>query len=146
MIREYQPDDLDAVLTVWALASAVAHPFLSGEFLSNERRMIADQYLPVAETWVAERAGRVVGFIALVGDEIGGLFVHPELHGRGIGRALVDHVRDLHDELEVEVFSDNALGRGFYNACGFVEVEEGVHEATGFGVVRLRLPAAKPPR
>jgi putative acetyltransferase len=145
MIREYRSDDLDALLTVWAAASAVAHPFLSGEFLSAERRNIADLYLPVAETWVWEVAGHVQGFIALMGHEVGGLFVHPELHGRGVGRALMDHARGLHGELEVEVFKDNALGRAFYAAYGFVEVREGVHEDTGLGVLRLVLPSAERP-
>jgi len=145
MIREYRSDDRDAVLTIWAAASAVAHPFLTDEFLSIERRDIADLHLPVAETWVWEVAGRVAGFISLVGNEVGGLFVHPELHGRGIGRALVDHARRFHDELEVEVFKDNALGRAFYEAYGFVVRQEGVHGDTGFGIVRLGLPTANPP-
>jgi putative acetyltransferase len=145
MIREYRSTDLDAALTVWAEASALAHPFLSEEFLSRERHNIADLYLPVAETWVWEVAGRVVGFISLVDNEVGGLFVHPELHGRGIGRALMDHARGLREQLEVEVFKDNAIGRAFYDAYGFVELREGVHDETGRAVMRLGLPAPKPP-
>lgn len=145
MIREYRKSDLAAVLKVWASASAVGHPFLTDEFLATERRNIADRYLPAAETWVWETDGRVVGFVSLVGNEVGGLFVHPTLHGRGIGRALVDHVRGLRDELEVEVFKDNASGRAFYRACGFIELHEEIHVETGLAVVRLRLVSARPP-
>ena len=143
MIREYRADDRDVVLTIWAAASAVAHPFLPDEFLAAERRDIADRHLATAETWVWDVDGHVTGFIALLGNEVGGLFVHPEFHRRGIGRALVDHARGLRDTLEVEVFADNVPGRAFYAAYGFVEFEEGVHEDTGFGIVRLRLPDAK---
>jgi putative acetyltransferase len=145
MIRAYRPSDCDAVLNVWASASAVAHSFLSDEFVAAERRNIAEKHLPAAETWVWVAAGRIAGFIAMVGNEIGGLFVDPQLHGRGIGRCLVDHVRKLHDQLEVEVFAENQLGRAFYKAYGFVELREEVHAATGLAVMRLSLPPAEPP-
>jgi ribosomal protein S18 acetylase RimI-like enzyme len=58
----------------------------------------------------------------------------------------LDHARGLRGQLEVEVFEDNALGLAFYRACGFVELHEAVHEATGLTVVRLKLPGdAAPP-
>jgi putative acetyltransferase len=141
MIREYRTDDLSALLAIWANASAVGHPFLSAEFLASERQNIANLYLPVAETWVWEADGRVAGFISLVGNEIGGLFVDPLLHGRGIGRALVEHARALRAELEVEVFQDNVRGRAFYEACGFKKLMERFHVETGLVVMRLRLPS-----
>ncbi|MFL6731744.1 MAG: GNAT family N-acetyltransferase, partial [Sphingomicrobium sp.] len=39
---------------------------------------------------VAEMDGGIAGFAAVVGGELDGLFVEPDLWGRGIGRALVD--------------------------------------------------------
>ena len=144
MIREYRTDDLDAVLQTWADASAVGHPFLTDEFLDVERQNIAVLYLPIAETWVWEADGRVAGFISLVGNEVGGLFVDPVFHQRGIGRALVDHACGLRTELEVEVFKENDLGRAFYHACGFVQYQESVHAQTGRAVLRLKLSPARP--
>ena len=42
VIRKYQTEDLEDVLMAWAAASAVAHPFLSDEFLAVERHNIAN--------------------------------------------------------------------------------------------------------
>ena len=39
---------------------------------------------------VAEIDGEIAGFAAVVGGELDGLFVEPDLWGRGIGAALVD--------------------------------------------------------
>ena len=78
MIREYRPTDTEAMLAVWARASAVAHPFLSPEFLEAERRNIPEVY---------------VGFLSLLGNEVGAVFVDPDLHRSGIGRALMDRAR-----------------------------------------------------
>jgi putative acetyltransferase len=108
--------------------------------VEQERRDIAEQFLPLAETSVFERDGVVVGFIALLGSEVGGIFVAPQYHGQGIGRALMDWARGRRDHLELDVFEANASGRAFYAAYGFGVVGERVDEATGQRVLRLRLP------
>jgi len=71
MIRRYEPRDLEEVLDTWAAASAVGHPFLDDAFLAQERHDIQHVYIPNAETWVYEMDGRVVGYLALVGNEVG---------------------------------------------------------------------------
>ena len=139
MIRKFQPTDLDDLLSVWEAASAVAHDFLDAKFLQQERRNISNLYLPKAETWVWEVGGSVVGFIALIGNEVGALFVDPSYHRTGIGISLMDKARELREELEVEVFKRNALGRAFYDRYGFELMQERVHEATGLTVMRLKL-------
>jgi len=141
VIRPYDPRDRDALLAVWAESAAVAHPFWTPATLEQERREIASKYLPVAETWVFERAGAVVGFISLLGDEVGGIFVAPRYHGQGIGRALMDQARGSRDRLELDVFEANRIGRSFYAAYGFRVVAERMDEATGQRVLRLHLPA-----
>ena len=139
VIRKYNADDLAGLLDVWYDASKVAHPFLTRDFLERERRNVIQEHLPIAETWVFEEEGRVVGFIALIGNEVGGIFVTPERHGQGIGRALTDHATASRSHLDVEVFEANESGRGFYDAYGFEVVGTGVHEETGEPVLRLRL-------
>lgn len=140
MIRRYGPADRDALLAVWADSAAIAHPFWTTARFEQERRDIVEQFLPVAETYVFERNGTVVGFIALLGNEVGGIFVAPQYHGQGIGTALMDWARDSRGLLELDVFEANESGRGFYAGYGFVVVSERVDEATGQRVLRLRLP------
>lgn len=143
MIRKYQDQDLDDLLAAWASASEIAHPFLTQEFLDLERENIPNLYLPNAETWVFEDEGRVVGFVALRGNEVGAIFVHPLQQRRGVGRQLMDKARELRGELVVEVFKANSIGRAFYAKHGFETIAEHVHEQTGFDLLRLRLPSSK---
>ncbi len=141
MIRSYDPGDREALLAVWAESAAVAYPFWTSARFERERRDIAEKFLPIAETYVFERRGAVVGFVSLLGNEVGGIFVTPRYHGRGIGRALMDRARGSREFLELDVFEANAVGRAFYAAYGFAVVGERVDEATGERVLRLRFPA-----
>jgi putative acetyltransferase len=142
VIREYEPQDRDALLAVWAASAVIAHPFWTPAMVERERRNIAERYLPIAETYVFERGGRVVGFISLLGDEVGGIFVAPQFHGQGVGRALMDRARDARDHLELDVFEANEQARRFYSAYGFDVVGEREDEATGERLLRFRLPSS----
>ena len=143
LIRQYKDSDLEGLLSSWEEASKLAHPFLSEEFLARERKNIPEIYLPNADTWVAEIEGELVGFIALIGNEVGAIFLQPKHHHKGIGKALMDKARELHGDLEVEVFSANKIGRQFYSKYGFELLEEKVHEPTGQEILRLKYTAGK---
>jgi putative acetyltransferase len=144
VIRSYQPADCDDVLRVWAHASVLAHPFLSEKFLELERHNIPNVYLPNADTWAWVADGQVVGFISLLGNEVGAIFVDPNFHRSGIGQVLMAHARALRGELEVEVFERNLQGGAFYAKLGFELMHTKVHDQTGFDVMRLRLAANAP--
>lgn len=139
MIRSYQASDQEQTLAVWYNASVVAHHFLDESFFEQERKAIIEQYFPVTEKWVYEHEGSVVGFIAMLDNEVGAIFVEPDAQGQGIGRALMEHVRANRDVLELDVFKANRIGRRFYARYGFQVVGERVHEETGQAMLRLRL-------
>lgn len=141
IVRRYENDDMDDVLSCWESATKVAHPFLTEQFLEQERYNIPNVYLPNAETWVVEQENGVIGFIALIGNEVGAIFVKPEFHGTGAGRSLMDKAQELRGDLEVEVFKANDIGRKFYARYGFEQLVETTHEQTGNELVRLKFTA-----
>lgn len=131
MIRKYATEDTDALIDIWDNSEALAHPFLSADIRDQVRKDMRNIYLPNAETWVLENDGAPVGFIAMIDKEIGGLFLDPSQHGKGMGRQMVDHVVFLKGPLTVEVFKANKIGLPFYERYGFEVTGEGAFEATG---------------
>ena len=137
LIRHYVDSDLEELLSAWESASRLAHPFLTESFMEKVKHDIPNVYIPNADTWVVVENQRVVGFIALIGNEVGAIFVDPIHHGKGYGKALMDKAQSLHDELELDVFKENNIGRQFYDRYGFISQGERLDEDSGQQVLRL---------
>ena len=138
MIRKHKPQDLEQIMDIWHRSSTLAHPFLNSKFVEKVEKDMRHLYIPDSETWVYEKDNSIIGFISMIENEIGGLFVLPENHTKGIGTQLVDFVKKEHKDLEVEVFEKNAIGRAFYDKYGFEIIKKYTHEESGNIVLRLK--------
>ena len=114
--------DTETLSSIWFDASMIAHPFIGKLRLLEQRQLIANEYLPKAETWVASHSGNSIGFISLLDNFIGGLFIAPERQGLGAGRKLVAHALARKGELSLEVYTTNEQAVRFYTSLGFSEV------------------------
>jgi len=137
MIRKHVENDLEQIMKIWDASSTLAHPFLNSAFVEKVKSDMRNIYIPDSETWVYENDLGVIGFISMIDDEIGGLFVLPQYQSSGIGTKLVNYVSQLHEKLEVEVFEKNQIGRSFYNKYGFEIIKEYMHEDSGEMLLRL---------
>lgn len=138
LMRSFRESDLAELLDTWQRAAVEAHSFLPDSHFVEERRMIAEEFLPASDTTVFELEGAVVGFVSMVGNEVGGLFVDPRHQGKGIGRALLDRALLTRANLELGVFEQNTIGRRFYDRYGFSITERRIEEGTGEPELRMR--------
>lgn len=138
MIRKFEEKEIPHLIEIWEKAAMVAHPFLSEDFHEEVKKAMTDIYLPNSDTWVYVESGKVLGFISMISNEIGGLFVFPENHSKGIGTLLVNHINQFHKELEVEVFYKNEIGKPFYEKLGFETIKEYIMDGTNQKILRMR--------
>jgi GNAT superfamily N-acetyltransferase len=86
----------------------------------HDRPLLGGWFLARAELWVAEEEGRIVGFAGVSGAELTHLYTDPPAQNRGVGTALLDHMKSLRSErLELWVFQKNDGARRFYERHGF---------------------------
>lgn len=130
-LRAFEPQDTGRLLDIWLAASRLGHPFLGEDTLLAQRNIVRDVYLPKAENHVALLDGQPVGFIGILDCFVGGLFVDPRHHRRGIGRALVEYVSPQKPRLELEVYAANKLAPDFYRKLGFHEISRRPHDDAG---------------
>lgn len=146
-IRSSTAEDGARVLDVWRRAVDASHDFLSGE----DRRAIDAEVaatLPAAALDVAvDREGRLLGFMLLAGPRDGAgkwhlqaLFVDPDHHGSGIGRALVeDAIRRCGGRLVTDVNEQNLKARGFWERLSFVPCGRSATDGAGRGYPLIHL-------
>lgn len=141
-VRRAVPGDAPALLHIWLEASRIGHSFLGEETLQKQLPKLRDIYIPHADNWVAVEGDVVLGFIGLVDNHVGGLFVAPEAHRRGVGRLLLDHASERLGELTVEVYEQNESACSFYRSCGFEQVGRKELDDEGRALPLLRMRRA----
>ena len=120
MIGKWQSEDTAPLLSLWLESTTEAHPFIDASYWQANEAVVRDEYLPAAETWVWEENGTLCGFISVMQFQfVGALFIAPAFIGKGIGRALLNHVQQHYPYLTLEVYQKNVRAVNFYHAQGF---------------------------
>lgn len=140
MIRHATNTDFRELADIYHDASLIAHPFIDPAYIVLDSVALREDRLPLEEAFLWEVRGEIAGYISLTGPHINGLFVKVDRQRRGIGRALVDHAKQLHDHLEVRVFKENYLAQRFYHAMGFEVFDERDHPELTHEEYRMRWP------
>jgi ribosomal protein S18 acetylase RimI-like enzyme len=129
VLRRGRPEDADTLAAVMRSALNDAMPSLPQVHTTDEDlQYIRNDALTAGEVWVAERAGRVVGFTVL-GTRGGSEFmeqlhVTPAEQRRGIGTLLMKRAKERRpDGFRLWVFQANIGARQFYERHGFRLVE-----------------------
>lgn len=113
--------DAEAIAAIHVAARADALPYLAPLHTDEQvRDWVASVVLARCRVWVARADDRVLGFVALDGDEVEQLYVLPGSQGRGIGSRLLDLAkRESSGRLRLHTFQRNLRARAFYEARGF---------------------------
>ncbi|MFS1442035.1 N-acetyltransferase [Vibrio sp. 10N.286.46.E10] len=131
MIREYNPNDIEAVLDIWLTASIKAHDFVAPEFWESQVANMRDLYIPASTTYVYQVDGEVRGFYSLYEGILAAIFVSTEHQGSDIGKQLIQHAKLECLNLSLNVYKENQATIQFYLSQGFSIVNEQVDEHTG---------------
>ncbi|MCO1602527.1 GNAT family N-acetyltransferase [Desulfosporosinus nitroreducens] len=139
IIRKFEHFDTEELVELWYNASVIAHSFIPKEMWESHKGELRNKYLPIAETWVAEESGLLIGFISILENYIGGLFVTPTKQGLGVGTKLIEQAKLENMQLKVGVYSKNIDARRFYTKNGFTYWSEEVQPETGEIVINMAL-------
>ena len=130
MIRTLQNADINRVADIWLDTNLKAHSFISAQYWKSNYDLVK-KMLSQAEVYVYEDGQKIQGFIGLSDEYIEGIFVPEEMQSQGIGKLLLNYIKDRKDVLHLNVYQKNIRAIHFYQREGFEIQCEGLDEATG---------------
>ena len=129
MIRKLQKVDINRVADIWLKTNLKAHFFIPEQYWISNYEFVKEM-LPQAEVYVYEDDKMIQGFIGINDEYIEGIFVSDEMQSRGIGKMLLDYIKDKKDRLQLKVYQKNVRAMSFYQREGFTIQSEGMDEFT----------------
>lgn len=129
MIREFQISDTQLVMQLWLAGNEDAHSFVAKEYWQANFEEVEKQLLK-ADIFVYDLNGEIKGFIGLMDEYIAGIFVDKAYRSQGIGRQLLEYVKQLHSTLSLNVYQKNERALRFYRKNGFTIVSKQNDEHT----------------
>ena len=130
MIRVLEEKDVDTVAKIWLETNIKTHDFIASNYWKEHYEIIKDMFLQ-AEVYVYEIEKEIMGFIGLDKEYIEGIFVLDQYQKRGIGKALLNHVKAKKEHLSLNVYQKNLNAIQFYQREDFCIQYEDVDENTG---------------
>lgn len=130
MIRSLQKADINRVADIWLDTNLKAHSFISTQYWESNYELVKEM-LSQAEVYVYEDGQKIQGFIGLSDKYIEGIFVSEKMQSQGIGKLLLNYIKDRKDVLRLNVYQKNIRAIHFYQREGFEIQCEGLDEATG---------------
>lgn len=130
MIRTLQNADINRVADIWLDTNLKAHSFISVQYWKSNYELVKEM-LSQAEVYVYEDGQKIQGFIGLSDEYIEGIFVSEKMQSQGIGKLLLNYIKDRKSALRLNVYQKNIRAIHFYQREGFEIQCEGLDEATG---------------
>lgn len=130
MISRLQSEYTGRVAEIWLEGNLNAHCFIPAQYWRDNFELVKE-LLGQAEVYVYEDDRQIQGFIGLNDEYIEGIFVSDEMRSQGIGKLLLDFVKNRTAKLSLNVYQKNTRAIHFYQREGFAIRCEGLDEATG---------------
>lgn len=130
MIRKFKSTDTERVMEIWLNSNTDAHNFIEKTYWEKNFQTVKNM-LPHAEIYVYNEEEKIKGFIGLTENYIAGIFVEKDFRGRGIGKRLIDYVKNIKDNLILNVYEKNISAVKFYEKENFIVEKFGIDENTG---------------
>lgn len=123
-------EEINKVMTIWKDATIKAHGFIPEEYWLDNYDIVKEKYIPMGEIYVYLEENEIKGFISIIEEYIGALFVDINCQGKGIGTELVKHTKAIYEHLTLSVYKKNDQAVRFYKKVGFVVKSEQMNEET----------------
>lgn len=131
MLRELKEKDIDDVMKIWRDGNFKAHNFIPNAYWSDKYTNIQEKISRESNTLIYEEEGKIRGFISILDDgKIEAIFVREDFQREGIGRILINYIKNKYEKLNLRVYEKNINATLFFKAMGFKKTKSQIDEST----------------
>ena len=130
MVRKLRNADVNKVADIWLDTNMKAHYFIPTQYWKSNFELVKELLLQ-ATVYIYEDNQEIQGFIGLNDEYIEGIFVSDEMQSQGIGKTLINYVKDKRKKLFLNVYQKNTRAISFYQREDFKIRCSGIDDATG---------------
>jgi len=130
-IKKLETKDIKIVVDLWYKVSIVAHDFVSADYWRDNIENMTTIHLPKSENYVAIEEDEIIGFIAMLDGYLAALFVDNKMQGKGVGKQLLNFIKEKRTSIQLSVYKKNTKSIGFYKSQGFDVKTEKTDDGTG---------------
>ena len=126
MIRKLEEKDIETVTKIWLDTNIITHSFISQKYWLDNLESVK-LILPKSEVYIYEDEyhNKIQGFMGINDTYIEGIFVWAEEQSKGIGRELLNIIKEKRNRLTLNVYKKNKRAIEFYKRESFkIQYEE----------------------
>lgn len=138
--RPSTDQDLPRVMEIWRRAVDATHPFLAPLDRSAIEAEVLEAFPQLDLELAVDATGLPQGFMFVHEGHLEALFVDPDHHGNGIGKACIARALAAHPDLTTDVNAQNTKALGFYEHIGFLRTGRSSLDGQGrpYPLIHLR--------
>lgn len=118
-IRNFKINDIDDVMDIWLKSNIEVHNFISENYWKNKFDFVRKE-IEKSEIYVCEESNKILGFVGIFGKYIAGIFISKDFRNIGIGKKLLDYLKNIKESLSLHVYEKNESALKFYLRENFI--------------------------
>ncbi len=136
-VRKFIPDDIEELMELWLISNVKEQSFIPKKYWNKNFTEIR-RIVELSEVFVYEENSKILGFISSMEAELVGIYVAEGFRSKGIGKLLMEKMKDKMGILEASVYTKNKKAMAFFDKEEFQATSIRIDEATGEEEVLLR--------
>ena len=120
MIRKIKKEDITKVMTIWVKGNFKAHDFIEKDYWLEIYNDVKEKFLNDFDTYVYSDGDDIKGFVSVSKERvIEAIFVKKDNIRQGIGRKLINHIKNIYPTLTITEYEKNIDAILFLTTMGF---------------------------
>lgn len=100
-------------MKIWLDSNIAEHNFIKQEYWISNAPDVKEQLLQ-AEIYVYEQESKISGFVGMQDNYLAGIFVDKNIRSNGIGKQVLEYIKDIRQEFTLRVYKENKGAVDFY--------------------------------